>query len=265
MNQDDYIVANRDAWNEAAALHRRQNQAELLETFSKGGYSCLLPKEKEILENLGMQGLSVAQLGCNNGRELISVKNMGAGLCVGFDQSEEFVQQARELNEAAGQDCRFVVSPIHEISKDFDRTFDLVFVTIGVLGWMPDLDQFMARAAEILRPGGRLFLSEQHPILWMIEPGKAGDPLVWELSYFDKAPYKDSEGLDYYGGGTYESKPLYSFQHKMSDIFSSAIGAGLGRIEHFEESPEHISNTWWNVEECKLGFPMSFTLLLRKD
>ena len=35
-------------------------------------------------------------------------------------------------------------------------------------------------------------------------------------------------------------------------------------VEHFEELPKHISNTWYNVEQAGLGLPMSYTLVLRK-
>jgi hypothetical protein len=73
----------------------------------------------------------------------------------------------------------------------------------------------------------------------------------------------DTDGLDYYGGTTYESKPLYSFLHKMSDVIMGGINAGLA-VEHFEERPNHISNTWYNAEAREPQLPMSFTLVLRK-
>ena len=75
----------------------------------------------------------------------------------------------------------------------------------------------------------------------------------------------ESDGLDYYGGGTYKASPNYSFQHKLSDIFTCAIEAGMGRIEHFREHPDHISNTFWNVEKQGPELPMSYTLVFRKS
>lgn len=35
-------------------------------------------------------------------------------------------------------------------------------------------------------------------------------------------------------------------------------------LEHFEELPVHISNTWYNVEHQGPHLPMSFTLVMRK-
>ena len=63
------------------------------------------------------------------------------------------------------------------ISEDFDNSFDIATTTIGVLGWMPDLVKFFAVAARLLRSGGALFIYEQHPILDMIKPGAAGEPV----------------------------------------------------------------------------------------
>ena len=247
MKTKDFTEANRVAWDEAAPLHRGQNHDDLLSAFQASDYSCLDEIETARLLNLGVAGKDVAQLCCNNGCEVLSVKNLGAARCVGFDQSEGFIEQARELAAAGSIDCEFVCTDIYDIDAAYDADFDIVTVTIGDLSWMPDLGGFFTVAARMLKPGGALFIYEQHPIIEMIEPGRAGDALLWEYSYFKHEPFVDTDGLDYYGGTTYESKPLYSFLHKMSDVIMAGINAGLA-VEHFEERPNHISNTWYNAE-----------------
>ena len=173
MNRKSFTDANREAWEEAAALHRGQNMESLLAGFRRPGYSCLDEIETERLQALGVTGKDVAQLCCNNGRELLSAKNMGAGACVGFDAAKDFIEQARELAAVGGIDCSFLCTDIYAVPAAYDAGFDLVTVTIGVLGWMPDLDGFLAVVARLLRPGGALFIYEQHPILDMVEPGAA--------------------------------------------------------------------------------------------
>lgn len=263
MDRRNYTDANRAAWEEVAPLHRGQNFERLLAAFGAPGYSCLDEVETARLLALGIAGKDVAQLCCNNGRELLSVKNMGAARCVGFDGAEGFVAQARELATAAGIDCGFVATDLYDIEATYDACFDVVTVTIGVLGWMPDLDGFFAVAARLLRPGGTLFIYEQHPILEMIEPGGPDAPVQWNYSYFKRDPFVDEDGLDYYEGGTYESKPLYSFPQKMSDVIMAGVANDLV-IEHFEELPTHISGTWHNVERQGPRLPMSYTLVFRK-
>ncbi|MEM7426427.1 MAG: class I SAM-dependent methyltransferase [Pseudomonadota bacterium] len=263
MDRKQITEANRAAWNEAAPLHRSQNFARLKEDFSKSGHSCLNEVETAILTNLDVCGKDVAQLCCNNGQELLSVRNLGAARCVGFEGAEGFVGQARELAEAGGIDAEFVCTNMYDIDPVYNSSFDLVTITIGVLSWMPDLAGFFAVANRLLRPDGAFFIYEQHPILEMFHVGEAGDPVDWELSYFKRDAYVDKNGLDYYGGGTYESKPLYSYVHKISDVIMAGVDLGYA-IDHFEERPEHISNTWYNVEAHEHRMPMSFTLVFRK-
>ncbi len=257
-------TANLAAWEQAAPIHRRHNQAHLLEAFRTPGYSCLDQIETKQLETLGLDGKDVAQICCNNGCELLSVKNMGAGRCVGFDGSPGFVAQGRELAQASGLDVTFVCTDIYDIDEAYAFNFDLVTITIGVLSWMPDLPRFFSKVANLIKPGGALFIYEQHPILEMIKPGDAQEPIDWELSYFTKEPYVDTDGLDYYGGEKYDAKPATSFSHTMAEIIMASVNNGLA-VEHFEEFPHHISNCWWNVEEAGIGLPMCYTLVLRKN
>jgi SAM-dependent methyltransferase len=260
----EVTTANLAAWEEAAPIHGRHNQAQLIEEFSTPGFSCLDQVETSRLEALGVAGKDVAQICCNNGQELLSVKNMGAARCVGFDGAQGFVEQGRELAEAGGLDVEFVCTDIYDIDEVYALSFDLVTITIGVLSWMPDLQRFFSVVANLIKPGGALFIYEQHPILEMIEPADADAPIVWELSYFNKEPYVDTGGLGYYGGEKYDAKPAASFSHTMANIIMAGIGSGLA-VEHFEEFPHHISNTWWNVEESGIGLPMCYTLVLRKN
>jgi len=263
MNRKDVTSANREAWEEAAPLHRAQNMERLTAAFREPGYSCLDEVETARLLALGVAGKDVAQLCCNNGRELLSVENLGARRCVGFDGAEGFIEQARELAAAGGLACEFVCTDIYEVPADYNTSFDLVTITIGVLSWMPDLPGFLAVAARLLRPGGALFIYEQHPILDMIEPGRAEEPVAWDYSYFRREPFVDLDGLDYYGGETYEAKPLTSFHHRLSDVIMAGLACGLA-VEHIEELPGHISNSWYNVERQGPKLPMSYTLVLRQ-
>lgn len=259
-----FTTANRAAWEEVAPTHRQQNQARLMKEFRKPGFSCLDEVETRRLEALGVEGKDVAQICCNNGIELLSVKNMGAARCVGFDGAEGFVDQGRELAEAGGLDVEFVCTDVYEIDECYGLSFDLVTITVGVLSWMPDLERIFSIIANLIKPRGALFIYEQHPIIEMIKPADADAPIVWELSYFNKEPYVETDGLDYYSGKKYDAKPATSFSHTMADVMMAGINNGLA-VEHFEEFPHHISNTWWNVEKSRIGLPMCYTLVLRKD
>ncbi len=264
----DFTQANREAWNETAPIHAVQNLQDLLEHFRVSGYSCLhKPFEVERLQALKLEGKAVAQLCCNNGRELISVKNLfNAGRCVGFDISDRFIEQAKSLNAAANQDVEFVRVNVLEIPESFTAQFDLVYITIGALGWLPDLQVFLSTISRLLKPGGHVLIYEMHPILDMFEgDGDAKqNPLELKHSYFRTAPYIETGGLDYYGGKSYQSKTMYWFHYKISDLIGGLIQNGL-QITAFDEFDFDISNTFARLEALEIKPPMCYLLEARKS
>lgn len=263
LRRDDYVEANRQAWNEAAAVHARSQWEALERRFREPGYSCLDAVATSALRTIGIEGKAVAQLCCNNGRELLSIRNLGAGCCVGFDISDEFIVQARRLAAIAGLDCSFVVANAYDIPAAYDDRFDLVMVTIGALGWMPDLPAFLAVAARLLRPGGTLFVYEQHPIMDMFEPWDTADPLRLRYSYFRKEPWRDEDGLDYWTGARYASRPMYWFHHKLSDIIGACLANGLA-IAAFEEHGHAMHDGHAAIERQTIRPPLGYTLAARR-
>lgn len=263
MKRPEYIEANRRAWDEAAPIHAETQFAKLVEEFRRPGHSCLDATLTSALQNVGLPGKAVAQLCCNNGREMLSVRNIGAGRCVGFDLSAQFIAQARALAEAGGIACEFVAGDVHAIPPEHDGRFDLVLITIGALCWMPDLAPFFAVAARLLKSGGRLLAYEAHPVSGMLEPNNPANPLELRYSYFDPGPYRSERGLDYWTGRAYAAIPNYSFQHKLSDVIGASLGAGFA-LESFAEHAHDISNQFAAVEAQPVRPPLSYTLVARK-
>ena len=91
-----YTEANREAWNEVMPLHQRAAKEKWDESFSRPGFVALDEAEIELWQQVRIKGKRVVQLLCNNGVELMSLKNMGAGECVGFDISDETSKEANE-------------------------------------------------------------------------------------------------------------------------------------------------------------------------
>jgi len=260
----EFIEANRQAWDEAAPVHGRTNQARLIEQFSKPGHNSFDDHCLERLREIGVEGKSIAQLGCNNGRELLSLKNMGAGHCVGFDQSAAFLEQARELAQASGHtDVEFVTTDIYDIPADKQGPYDIVLTTIGVIGWMPNLDAFFDVFSHLTRSGGHVFIEEIHPVLLMYEEGEGDAPSYLAYSYFSEEPYVETSGLDYYEGKKYDAKPAYSFQHTLSQIMMAAINAGF-TLQHFAELDFNIGELCVDLEHVEVNPPMGMTMVWQK-
>jgi SAM-dependent methyltransferase len=256
-NRDDYTAANRAAWDASARFHEEGAEfAKLLDGFAKPGFSCLDAVLSERLEALAVAGKDAAQLCCNNGREILSVKNLGAGRSVGFDQSGAFLEQARRLAAAGKLDCDFVEGDVYKIPADYDGAFDMVLITIGVFGWMPDLGAFFDVIARLMRPGGALLVYEQHPIMNMFEPG-AEDPHKPE-------PFEDTGAILYDGTTDVPGEPQYWFVHTLGDIMSAGLERGLA-IEHVREYPHNISSAEFDVYNDQAAqLPVSYVLVARK-
>ena len=93
-----YADLGKTAWDEAADIHKRYRHEKLLKGFSQPGFVWMPDIRRKILLKHGVDGKSVFQPCCNNGRDILSIKNLGAAHCLGFDLSIEFIKQGRVFN-----------------------------------------------------------------------------------------------------------------------------------------------------------------------
>ena len=260
MQSNDYTEANRAMWNETADIHAQAYVAELFERVKSRTYNRFDEIEKQIFADIGLQDKAVIQLGCNNGRELISVKKAGAGRCVGVDISDKFIEQANKLARVGNVDIEFVRTNIYDVPHTYDAQFDLVYVTIGVLGWLDDLDTFFGIVARLLKLNGQLFLYDMHPILNMFTAEKG---LEITDSYFRTEPFVEGAFPDYMDPTKIVQTVSYWFPHKMSDVIGGCLAHGLA-LTHFQEYPHDISAVYAPFEQFEKKPPLSFSLIARK-
>lgn len=244
--------ANRAAWNEVNPIHQKSRTENLKELFKQKGYSTLDKIITDKLSEVGIAGKTAAQLCCNNGRETISLVNLGAKSAIGFDISDDAIKEARELSEIAGVDCQFVRTDAYDIGPEYYNKFDLVLITIGALSWLPDLNRFFEIVSLMLKPGGSLLIYEQHPILYVFatEGDLEFDPDYPEkiaFSYFKKEPWAETKGIDYIGKSVYDSKIHYSYTQTLSDIINAVVKNKI-RLDELNEYPHDISETWDDME-----------------
>lgn len=260
MSDPDYAEANRAMWNKTADVHARATLPELLAAVKDPDFSTFDFVEERVFADIGLAGKDVAHLSCNNGRELISCKKAGAARCVGFDISEGFIAQGQTLAQVGGVDVSFVRTDVYDIPRDYDGSFDIVYVTIGALGWLRDLSAYYAVVARLLRPGGYFFLYEMHPVLDMFD---APTGLEVKHSYFRTTPYVEDAAPDYMDKSTIVEGTSYWFHHKMSDIIGGVLSAGL-TLRLFEEYDHDQSEVYAAFEHFETKPPLSYALLAQK-
>lgn len=253
------IASNRDAWNDSARHHKDSPEWQAhLSGVVQADFSCLDDTLTGLLEEVGVDGKDVVQLGCNNGRESLSLFALGARSVVGVDQSEAFLDQARELASRSPHAPQFIEADIHHLPRELQGRFDVALITIGVLNWMPDIGEFFRHVAQTLKPGGRLVVYETHPFLEMFDP-EAADPYRPITSYFRREPFVQNEPIVYEGKVDQPSAPSYWFVHTLGALFTGALDAGL-HISHFKEYPHSNREELYDrYQEQKAQLPLCFT------
>jgi len=254
------------AWNQVAPLHKAAAAEQLDKLFSdpKG----IIQTDEELLKvlgNISIKEKDIVHLCCNNGSELLSLKRMGARKCLGIDISELAIDEGQRRAELFNIDCDFICADIYEIPEQYNNSFDIVHITSGCLGWLPDLNLFFKICNRLLRKGGNLLIHEIHPFSEMLpfDHSEIEDRLRIVDSYFYSEPLVETGSLDYIGNVDYESEPQYWFVHTVSSIIMGLTNNNF-KIRQFIESAKDISMSHMKVEKHEAGIPLSLIIQAEK-
>jgi SAM-dependent methyltransferase len=187
-----------------------------------------------------LAGLRGVHLQCHIGTDTISLTRLGASM-TGLDFSGPAVEQARSLAERTGADARFVQSDVYSALDVLPAgEFDLVFTGVGALCWLPDIRRWAGVVGALLKPGGRLFVREGHPMLWALDEAQPG--LIVDYPYFERR-----EPIVFEEGGTYVETDV-EFVHNLTHSWNHGLGEIVTALldEGFEltQLVEHDSVPW---------------------
>lgn len=210
----------------------------------------------------------------------------------GLDLSPRSLEHARRVAQLAGVEIDYVESDVYSAPEALaGRRFDLVYTGIGALYWLPDIRRWATVVAELLRPGGRLFVRDSHPVLNSILPVAVGQTQPdagqqpWltpaggltpalELPYWERPePLIWRDELSYLGTQPIASPEAREWNHALSEIVMAVLDAGLS----IEALVEHDSVPWdaipglmaedesgeFRLRDRPHRLPASFTLIAR--
>ena len=264
-----FTQANRMAWNNVMPKHQlaRQN-GYYNDFFLQDKEIPFLQKECHVLNGLkcNINGKRVAHLCCNNGLELLAFKKFGASYCVGFDICDLAIEEAVERSHKYNlEDVVFIQGDIYEIDEEYNNSFDIIYISVGTLRWLPDLNLFFSIANWLLKKGGILFLRDIHPLAEIMNDDRIPmEPaLIVINSYFNNNAHSDDNSLDYIGHTNEKGMIKYWFVHTLSSIITGVINIDH-RIVFFEESQEDISDVYQLIESQQAKIPLSFILVSQK-
>lgn len=88
------VASNREAWNDSARHHKDNPEWQvLLDAVSRPDFSRIDDTLRGVLEQVGVEGRDLVQLGCNNGRESLSLFALGARSVVGLISPPRFLSR----------------------------------------------------------------------------------------------------------------------------------------------------------------------------
>jgi len=247
----DYLAVNLANWNSRVPHHVLGYQ---LDSF-RSDPSYLSDVVRFDLPRLGdISGLGVVHLQCHIGTDTLSLARLGAGSVSGLDFSQPALDAAAALAADCGSQIQLVCSNVYEAVDAFEgQHFDLVFTGIGALCWLPDVARWAKVVASLLRPGGRLFIREGHPMLWSLSDPRDDELLVVKYPYFERP-----EGMAFSDDETYveqhgpvTSPDMRIWNHGIGEIISAVTGAGMV-VTAFEE---HRSVPWNALGTAMIELP----------
>ncbi len=234
---DDYVAINRAQWDERGPAHAASPDYAVDRFRSDPDYlSHVVRFDRPRLGDIA--GLRGVHLQCHIGTDTVSLARLGARM-TGLDFSTASVAEARRLAADTGAEVDFVESDVYAAADRLDHgAFDLVYTGVGALCWLPDVRRWADTVAALLRPGGRLFIREGHPMLWALgEDPEQGRAFV-EYPYFETA-----DPMVFDEPGTYVETDVefthtltHEWNHGMGELVTAVLDAGLDLVA-LEEHP----------------------------
>lgn len=166
--------------------------------------------QPEILDSV--EGKAYVELGCGGGQGSVGTAELGADPVVGVDFSGEQLGHAQALRDEYDVNAAFVQGDVTDLPFPDDH-FD-VASSEAVFQMVEDLDDALAEAHRVLRPGGVFVLSVPHPLYEALDKA-TGDI---EEDYLDSGPRQiviDEE---------YEST-MVAFDRPVADLHNALLDA----------------------------------------
>ena len=179
-------------------------------------------------QHLGdLTGLDVVHLQCHIGTDTVSLARLG-GRVSGVDFSPSALQVARDLSVRSGTPATFVESEVYSADTLLGPSFDLVYTSVGAITWLPSIARWAQVVAGLLRPGGRLYLRDAHPMLLTVDETRDDDLLVITHPYFERAGgQRWTDATTYAGNGEVASPDTIDFPHGIGETVQAVLNAGL--------------------------------------
>jgi SAM-dependent methyltransferase len=278
---DEARATNLANWNGRVAIHVREYGLDAFRSDS-ARISQVVRTDLEALEPFlpnGVRGLDVCHLQCHIGQDTISLARAGAASVTGVDFSAPALAAAAEFAAELGIAATWIESDVLDARAAVtarlgdEAAFDLVYTSIGTIGWLRDLETWAEQVAALLKPGGTFYIRDGHPALLALD--ETAKELVTGYRYFPNGLAQQwEEETSYVGTDLLSSPRTYEFPHSLAETITAVLSAGL-EIVGFDEGrtlPWRFSPTMTERSDGDFEYPppfderipLTFTLVARK-
>jgi SAM-dependent methyltransferase len=263
---DYQLEANRANWDDRVAIHTTSK------FYDVDGWltSVQGPPEREVQALGDLTGKSLVHLQCHFGMDALRWARAGATV-TGVDFSPAAVSEATALAERAGLSlrARFVCSNVYDAPAALlGERFDVVYVSLGSLAWLPDIARWGEVVSRLLLPGGRLYIHDVHPFTIMMDD--EGERFIY--GYFEEQgnPYVVDDESTYTDGGVTASPRTYEWNHSLGELVMALTTRGMvidSLVEHdwtlYQAFPWLVEGPSGTavIPEGRPRIPLSFTLM----
>jgi SAM-dependent methyltransferase len=238
--------------------------------FLKAGGISLMSHERRLLGDLAPWCGRAIHLQCSHGLDALSLWKLGAREVIGVDISESMLALASRKAQFLAAPAKWIHSNVLEVPAELNGTADLVYTGKGALPWVMDLERWAAVIERLLKPGGRLFVFEGHPLNWVWEPEASEFRLRADGGdYFGTEPRANR---DFPASGLVQAAQsgapvtiARERQWTLGEVVTRLAEVGL-TLERMEEYPEQYWPLFREIPEAVIQqLPHTFSLLMRKE
>ena len=186
----EHVLRNRTAWD-LLSRHYFEPGRQAWRGEARWGIWDIPEEDLHILPDVS--GLDTVELGCGTAYVSAWLARRGARP-VGIDSSREQLKTALTFQKDFGLDFPIIEANAEQVPLR-DESFDLAISEYGASIWC-EPHRWVAEAARLLRPGGRLIFMVGGTLLWLCEPDSlreapAGTRLVHD--YFGSQRFESAE------------------------------------------------------------------------
>lgn len=222
----DSFSVNEANWDERASLHAASDDYGFARFVADPEYlSRVVEFDRPRLGDV--DGVRGVHLQCHLGTDTLSLARLGARMS-GLDFSGVSLTAARKLAVDTGAEIDYRESDVHDAVRVFgEESFDLVYTGVGALCWLPSADRWAGVVAGLLKPGGRLFIREGHPMLWSLD--ETADPVWPRHPYFETAEPLEWVETDTYvdTDETITNSTTHCWNHSLGEIITALLENGM--------------------------------------